>query len=296
MANDLVRLASGFGLLEAARWYPEHGLVFSDMTVGGVFRLPDNAAGPELVIPYRKAIGGLVAHADGGLVISGRNVATKLDDGSSTVLLEAAADEQFFNDITADGRGRVFAGSMPLRSGPAVAAGRLYLVDLDGTAAVIASDVLISNGIAADPKDALLYHVDSGRKTIWRFALDAVDLAASREAFADTGEYDALPDGLAMAADGSIWVAMAGGGVVVGWEQSGARIAEIPVPHALATSVCFGGPALDELFILTGTNEEYPNPDGGSVFRTAAPRVGWPAPRAQVRPALTGGEQSTASA
>ena len=46
----------------------------------------------------------------------------------------------------------------------------------------------------------------------WHFALDAIDLTASREAFIDTSEYDALPDGLAMAADGSIWVAMAGAG------------------------------------------------------------------------------------
>jgi len=285
MAGDLVRLASGFGLLEAARWYPEHGLLFSDMTTGGVFRLRDGAVGPEPVIPFRKAIGGLVAHVDGGLVISGRNVATRHDDGTSTVLLEAAADEQFFNDITADGRGRIFAGSVPSYSGRGGAAGRLYLLDRDGTATVIAAGVLISNGIAADPGDALLYHVDSGRKTVWRFALDGIDLAASREVFVDTSEYDALPDGVAMAADGSIWVAMAGAGVVVGWEASGARIAEIPVPHALVTSVCFGGPGLDELFVLTGANEEYPDPDGGSVFRAAAPRVGWPAPRAQVRPA-----------
>ncbi|HWG27542.1 SMP-30/gluconolactonase/LRE family protein [Actinospica sp.] len=163
------------------------------------------------------------------------------------------------------------------------AAGRLYLVDLDGTATVIADDLLISNGIAG-PRDALLYHVDSDRRVVWQFALDAADLAASRKAFIDTSKYDALPDGLAMAADGSVWVAMAGAGVVVGWEAGGARIAEISVPHALATSVCFGGPALDQLFILTGANEEWPNPDGGSVFRTAAPRPGLPAPRARVRP------------
>jgi hypothetical protein len=48
-ASDLVRLASGFGLLEAARRYPEHGLLFSDMTGGGVFRLRDGGAEPELV-------------------------------------------------------------------------------------------------------------------------------------------------------------------------------------------------------------------------------------------------------
>ena len=71
------------------------------------------------LIPHRKAIGGLVAHADGGFVVSGRNVSIKGSDGATTVLLEAAPDEQFFNDITADGRGRLFAGSMPKNAGSA---------------------------------------------------------------------------------------------------------------------------------------------------------------------------------
>jgi sugar lactone lactonase YvrE len=284
--GKLARLASGYGLLEGARWYPEHGLVFSDMTAGGVYRLPGGTGEAQVLVPYRKAIGGLVAHADGGLVVSGRNVSVKRGD-ATTVLLEAAPDELFFNDITADGRGRVFAGSMPRDPGQPGAAGRLYLVDLDGAAAVIADDVLISNGLAADPDDALLYHVDSGRRLVRRFTLEdsPAGIAASREEFVSTAEYGALPDGLATAADGSVWVALAGAGLVVGYDAAGQRITEIAVPHQLATSVCFGGPGLDVLYILTGTNEEYPNPEGGSVFAVAAPRAGFPAPRARVLPA-----------
>ncbi len=292
--GKLARLASGYGLLEGARWYPEHGLVFSDMTVGGVYRLRADAgaAGPEVLMPHRKAIGGLVAHADGGFVVSGRNVSVKAADGTTTVLLEAAADEQFFNDITADGRGRLFAGSVPRQAGSSAsasastsaAAGRLYLIDLDGSVAVLADDVLISNGIGADPGDRLLYHVDSGRRTVWRFALDAPDIGGSRQAFVSTSEYGAaLPDGLAVAADGSVWVALAGAGLVVGWDARGARLGEIGVPHALVTSVCFGGPGLRTLYILTGTDASHPNPDGGSVFATVAPRTGLPAPVARVR-------------
>jgi xylono-1,5-lactonase len=281
--GKLDRLASGYGLLEGARWYPEHGLVFSDMTMGGVYRLRPGAAGPETLIPHRKAIGGLVAHADGGFVVSGRNVSVKAADGTTTVLVEAAPDEQFFNDITADGRGRLFAGSVPRPAGSAAAAGRLYLIDLDGSVIVLADDVLISNGIGADPNDRLLYHVDSERRTVWHFDLDSADLAGSRRAFISTAEYDALPDGLAVAADGSVWVALAGAGLVVGWDAGGARQAEIEVPHALATSVCFGGPGLDTLYILTGTDAEHPNPDGGSVFGLDAPTTGLPAPVARVR-------------
>ena len=294
--GKLARLASGFGLLEGARWYPEHGLVFSDMTRGGVYRLAGGAdaaipaaAVPETLIPHRKAIGGLVAHADGGFVISGRNIALKAVDGATTVLLEPEPDEQFFNDITADGRGRLLAGSVPRPDGAAEAAGappaagRLYLIDLDGAASVLADDVLISNGLGTDPTDQLLYHVDSERRTVWRFTLDAPYIGGSRQAFISTAEYDALPDGLAVAADGSVWVALAGAGLVVGWDAAGQRLAEIPVPHALVTSVCFGGPGLRTRYILTGKDEAHPNPDGGSVFAGAALTPGLPAPLARVR-------------
>lgn len=284
--NPLTRLVSGYGLLEGARWYPEHGLVFSDMLGGGVYRmpagLPYGPGAPETIIPHRKAIGGLVAHAEGGFVVSGRNVSRKTlscttGDATTDVLLEAAPDEQFFNDITADGAGRLYAGSVARERD---AAGRLYLLDADREVRVLADDVLISNGLGTSPDDALLYHVDSGRRTIWRFALES---GGERAPFASTHEYDALPDGLAVAADGSVWVALAGAGLVVGWSAAGERVAEIEVPHALVTSVCFGGPGLGTLYILTGANDEHPNPDGGSVFAAPAPCPGLPAPSARVR-------------
>ena len=292
--GGLTRLASGYGLLEGARWYPQYGLVYSDMIKGGVYRLADDAAGvAETLIPHRKAIGGLVAHANGGLVVSGRNVCVKAPDGTTTVLLETAPDEQFFNDITADGRGRLFAGSVPRPDESAAlatgleratpAAGRLYLIDLNGSVTVLADDVLISNGLGTDPDDRLFYHVDSERRTVWRFELDAPDIACSRQPYVSTSEYgEALPDGLAVAADGSVWVALAGAGLVVGWDATGKRLAEIPVPHALVTSVCFGGPDLRTLYILTGTDEAHPNRDGGSVFAGVAPTAGLSALLARV--------------
>jgi len=285
VSHELVAMQGGFGLTEAARWYPEHGLVFSDMTRGGVYQFAPGSSESETVIAHRKAIGGLVAHADGGFVISGRNISHKSGD-STVVLLEPCEDEFFFNDLGADARGRIFCGSMPrtdLRD-----AGRFYLIDLDGTVSVLTEDLRIANGVHADPSDTVLYSVDSGRHLVWRFALAdaAADIAASREQFVDTSEYDAVPDGLAVAADGSVWVAMAGAGCVVGWSAAGVKIAEIASPHALTTTLAFGGTGLDELYILTGDNEDYPNPNGGAVFRTTAPTVGTPAPYAQVRPAV----------
>jgi len=277
--STLTRLARGYSLLEAGRWHPEHGLVFSDMLgAGGVHALPPGAAAPVTLIAHRKGIGGLVAHADGGFVVSGRNVAHKQLDGSGAVLRETGADEQFFNDLTADGRGRLYVGSVPTVHDD-VHTGRLYRLDLDGRAEVLAEDVRVSNGLGVDPADEFLYHVDSPRRTVWRYRQDS----GAREVFVDTGDYAGVPDGLAVAADGSVWVALAGGSVVVGWDAAGRRVAEVAVPAELVTSVCFGGADLRTLYVLTGSNAEHPDPDGGSVFATEAPVPGLPAPVARVR-------------
>jgi gluconolactonase len=292
----LERLAAGFGLLEAARWYVDTGLVFSDMMNGGVLRW--TGADPEVLIPHRKGIGGLVRHVGGGFVLAGRNVAHKRPPdpaAPTTVLLETAGDEQFFNDLTADGRGRLYVGSVGTDPPPGSATprpdGRLYRLDLDGAITVLANDVLVSNGLGADPADEVLYHVDSNRKLIWRFSIDDGPAGAGpvahppghgRDMFVDTSEYSGVPDGLTVAADGSVWVAMAGGSMVVAWDAKGRRLTEIPIPNELVTSVTFGGPDLRTLFVLTGHSPEHPDPLGGCLYSTPAPVPGLPAPTTAV--------------
>ena len=274
------RLIEGFGLLEAARWYDGQGLLFSDMTGGGVYRYDGGDGRPEVVIAHRKGIGGLVAHRGGGLVVAGRNVAHKDADGTTTVILETGPDETFFNDLTVDASGRLVVGSVGTGPSPHESAreaqrapGRLYRVDVDGGVTVLADDVLVSNGLGVSPAGDVLYHVDSYRRTVWAF--DGKD---NRRVFVELSEYDGIPDGLAVAADGSVFVAMAGGGVVLGWRADGTRVAELPVPQPLVTSVCFGGPALCRLYVLTGVNEEYPDDRGGAVYVHDAHGPGLAAP------------------
>jgi gluconolactonase len=278
-------LVEGRGLLEAARWYPEYGLLFSDMHFGGVYRFDPASGGTAVVIAHRKGIGGLVAHRDGGLVVAGRNVAHKNGEHTSTIL-EKRADEQFFNDLTADHAGRLYVGSVATdpTGDEERGFGRLYRIGLDGACDVLAEDVMVSNGLGVDPGDQVLYHVDTPRKTVWAYPTDGVGERGvpERRAFADTGEYGGVPDGLAVADDGSVWVAMAGGGVVVGWDAAGTRVGEIPVPQRLVTSVCFGGADGRTLYILTGANDEHPDPLGGSLYVHPSDRHGQPGPRAAV--------------
>ena len=70
------KLAEGYGLIEGPVWDTGRGLLFSDVPNGGVYCL---GAGGQVttVVEHRRGIGGMALHADGGLIVSGRNVAYK---------------------------------------------------------------------------------------------------------------------------------------------------------------------------------------------------------------------------
>ena len=94
---------------------------------------------------------------------------------------------------------------------------------------------------------------------------------------------DGLPDGLTVDADGDVWLAVWGAGAVHRYDPDGTLTGVVSVPTPNVTSCCFGGAALDRLFITTAASE----PDdgiGGSVF-VAEPRVaGRPTNRAALDP------------
>jgi len=85
--EDMQCVAHGFGLIEGPVWDPDHGLYFSDVINGGVHLL-DRAGEVSLVVPKRRGIGGMALHAEGGLVMGGRDIAlVSMADGRTRSLL-----------------------------------------------------------------------------------------------------------------------------------------------------------------------------------------------------------------
>ncbi len=279
-------LTRGYGLVEGPVWDPTRGLLFSDVLGGGVFCL-DAGGDVSVLFEHRKGIGGMALHQDGGLIVSGRNVSFKPFDGGPTRLLldrDPAAGNVGYNDLTTDPVGRIYVGSLGnspvFEDDRTPQAGDLYLIDLDGSARKVAGDVRLTNGLGFSPDGRTLYHSDSLRRTVCCYEVAEDGRLGEKRPF-HTHE-QGVPDGLAVAEDGSLWVALAGGGHGVDvLEPDGGLRQHLAIPDPMCTSVCFGGEDLKDLFIVSGSDDA-PTDRHGAVYRYRTEVAGLPASPAKV--------------
>ena len=278
-------LACGYGLIEGPRAAPDGSLFFSDVHNGGVRRLaPDGSI--DVVVPKRRGVGGIALHADGGIVVSGKNI-SHVRDGETRVLYERD-DVGGFNDLFTDDRGRIYVGSLrddPFRiGGEERATGDAHRIDAPGEAVTLYTGVTLSNGIGFSPDRRRMYHSDSGIAGVIAHDLDADGeiVAESRTVFArlDRG----FPDGLAVDHEGGVWIAGYGTAAVVRFAPDGTEDRRIAVPANEVTSLCFAGDALDEMIVVTADNTDDASRKG-TILRVSSDEVrarGLPAPLARV--------------
>lgn len=275
--GEIETLAYGYGLIEGPRVDAEDNLYFSDVPNGGVFRRsPDGEI--TVAIPKRRGVGGIALHADGGLVIGGRNIC-HVKDGETRVVFDAGVA---FNDLMADNEGRVWAGT--LRSDPFAedsadrTPGECHRIGLDGNTTELYGGVALTNGIGFSPDGATVYHSDTGNNHVICHDIEG-DAMVNRRALNEHAAF--FPDGLAVDEAGTIWVADYGGGAVRGLTPDGDVAHNIEVPAKAVTSVCFGGADLCDMYIVSADNTD-DRSRGGSVFRTRVDVPGLATPMARI--------------
>lgn len=154
------------------------------------------------------------------------------------------------NDGKVDPAGRLWIGTVD--DAEKAFTGALYRIDAGGRPARVLDDIGVSNGLDWSPDGAVMYFTDSRRRTIWWFDFD-VDSGAlgEREVFATVPEDAGWPDGLTVDAEGFVWGAHWDGGRVTRYDPDGRidRVIAVPVPRV--SSVCFGGPDLDILYMTS---------------------------------------------
>lgn len=276
-AVEIETLASGYGLIEGPRVDAAGNLYFSDVTNGGVYRRRPSGE-IDTVVPRRRGVGGIALHADGGLVISGKNIC-HVKDGATRILF-TRDDAPGFNDLFTDAQGRVYTGTMksdPFRIEGERVAGECWRIEGEGKGTELYGGVLLTNGIGFSPDGTRIYHSDTARACVLVHALDAGGRATPLRSIPAEGG----PDGLAVDAEGGLWVALYQAGRVQRFLPDGRPERSVDVPARMVTSVCFGGEDLRDLYIVSADNTSG-RERGGSVFRTRSEVAGLPAPFARI--------------
>ncbi|KAK9805523.1 hypothetical protein WJX72_003241 [[Myrmecia] bisecta] len=199
----------------------------------------------------------------------------------ATVPESHGVEEMRFNDGKASPAGVFVVGRMHNKwrdNNP----GRLYAMRLQSIPEsstfqelLTPEEVVLPNGMAWDTQRSLMYFVDTGLSTITAYKTDGEGVPVRNS----DGKHDSrvvvtipkeegIPDGMTIAADGNLWVALADGGAVACYDaNSGKQLHKVQLPVKRPTACTFGGPGLKQLFVTTreepGNN---PSEHWGGVF------------------------------
>ncbi|MFE9577425.1 SMP-30/gluconolactonase/LRE family protein [Nocardia sp. NPDC006044] len=252
-------LHSAPGLLEAPVVEPEGSVLFSNVTGGGVYRYGGGRT--ATVVESRRGIGGLALHAAGGLLLTGRDVSYADGDGLRPILTVDGATG--FNDVTVGADGSLYVGVLrhnPQRGEPA-GPSEVLRIDPDGAVSTAAADIRWPNGLGFAPDGQTLY--------VCEFAESRVLAVRDGETrvFATAPRGDC--DGLAVDADGGVWVALGSASAIARFDPDGTLGTVIDLPDGFVSSLAFDQ---NTLYITTA----------GRLLRHTVEHAGLPIPAARI--------------
>ena len=256
---------------EGPLWDVEQQLLYwIDSAEGRIFR--STAQGSHIrAWEVGQKIGSMALHRDGAnALVALQNGLWNLDlqTGDLTALVnpEPGLPNNRLNDGKVDRASRFVFGSMDtLEDSPS---GRLYSYSPDGSLAVLDEGITVSNGPCWSPDGRTLYFSDTWTGEIWAYDYDlATGEVANRRTFAhvDTS-FGGAADGATVDADGYLWQALVYGGKIIRYAPDGTVDRTIDFPVLKPTSVMFGGPNLDTLFVTSMAKPPLPRfPDDGQL-------------------------------
>jgi sugar lactone lactonase YvrE len=252
---------------EGPCWDPfRQNLLWVDITAGTLNRY-DPATGKNIRTPLGQMIGCAAPLPDGRVLAALASGVYIVDDrGPGDAYVAACicrppgmSARERFNDGKLDRQGRLVAGTMAL-TGRREGLGHLYSIRLNGEVRELLAGVGISNGLDWSADGKLMYYVDSLIPCVFVFDYDEEtgDIQNRRVAFELSLEKGVVPDGLCIDAEGMLWVAHGGGGMVGRYDPAtGRMIARVELPQRNTTSCCLGPSG--ELYITTAddTNADF---------------------------------------
>lgn len=199
--------------------------------------------GPTAIAPYGDGFVVLCHLSHELVVIDSRGLPLKhITRGSNGTPFEDP------NDCYADDRGGVYFSDPGLFSKSAPATGRVWRLEPSGAVELVASNLHYPNGVYFDAKRRRLLVDEHLERKIWSFPVLKNYALGKGHVFADLniltkqhGAYpEAGPDGLEMAPDGEVVIALYGEGRLLRLDGGDGRLlGEIAVPFQFVTNVAF---------------------------------------------------------
>jgi len=177
------------------------------------------------------------------------------------------------NDAACDSNGRLWAGSTSIDGTDPL--GSLFRMDLDGSIIRVLTGLTVSNGMGWSPDGQDFYLIDSIPGLLWTWRFDPDDGALSARRLVTDVMGSGIPDGMAVDEEGCLWVACFGSAQVRRFSPHGDVIGEVQLPVTFPTSVCFGGPGFDQLYVTTAQRQEG-EPHAGQLLVIDAGVAGLP--------------------
>ena len=252
-------LADGFAATECPRWR-EGELYFSDLHGHAVHAVTE-AGEVRVVVETEGTPGGLGWLPDGTLLVVAQEARQllRLDGDRLSVHADlSGSGESALNDMWVEPDGVAYVGEMgfdvhgflrpqpgqePVIPGP----GRIFRIDPDGSVTVAAEGLMFPNGIVRCPRTGRLFVAES-----FGFAVSAFDIGEDG-GLVPAGKVAALafaPDGLAVDAEGGLWVADPAGHRAVLLSPEGEE-ADVVATGQQCLSMALGGTDGRTLFLCS---------------------------------------------
>ncbi|MDD4892640.1 MAG: SMP-30/gluconolactonase/LRE family protein [Candidatus Rickettsiella isopodorum] len=239
---------------EGPLWQPiEKCIYWVDIVAATLYRLNNDNSIDKFTMPSE--IGSIAWCAKGNLIAALRDRFVTIDTitgmAKNIALPLQGIKNVMFNDGKCDRQGRFWVGTKDIAEQEPI--GALYCLN-KGNVTEMLNGFTVSNGIAWNLDNSLMYICDSPARQIYQYEFDPIHGSLGQmEIFAQVPKEEGFPDGLTVDSQGYLWSCHWDGWQITRYTPTGEIDSIIPMPIPRPTSCCFGGPELTTLYVTSAS-------------------------------------------
>jgi gluconolactonase len=167
------------------------------------------------------------------------------------------------NDIAIDSKDRLYASDPNWKAGT----GRIWRIDTNGKMFLLEDNMGTANGIEVSPDEKKLYVNESVQRKVWMYDLSETGTVSNKRLLIEFPDFGM--DGMRCDADGNLYIARYGKGVVAKVSPKGKLLQEIKLNGTKPSNITFGGADGRTVYV---TLQDHGNIES---FRVEAPGKEW---------------------